>query len=282
MRVVVVRLRRVRGRPEYHRLLGVQRPEHLSLGTALGRFLLFFLVLVIVLLFERPSSEESRSNSEGPQRDVVIQHDHDVGEGLYEGRRRQEWRREAEGRARRQDRQQARRRRADGREPREEGRQRQGRLVHVLQQQQQQKQKQGRGRGASKKGAQGGRGGGGGSGGKGSAKGGGGGDGGGDDDDDGGEEDSNERERALQAECAVLRREKEEVLRKAEQRLSSEMLLRKSWKAKEADMKKRLEEKEGEIRGLQVTATTLRGGEPSMDVAGLRAVRCELKAGLAR
>ena len=135
--------------------------------------------------------------------------------------------------------------------------------------------------GASKKGAQGGRGGGGGSGGKGSAKGGGGG-GGDDDDDDGGEEDSNERERALQAECAVLRREKEEVLRKAEQRLSSEMLLRKSWKAKEADMKKRLEEKEGEIRGLQVTATTLRGGEPSMDVAGLRAVRCELKAGLAR
>jgi hypothetical protein len=136
--------------------------------------------------------------------------------------------------------------------------------------------------GASKKGAQGGRGGGGGSGGKGSAKGGGGGGGGDDDDDDGGEEDSNERERALQAECAVLRREKEEVLRKAEQRLSSEMLLRKSWKAKEADMKKRLEEKEGEIRGLQVTATTLRGGEPSMDVAGLRAVRCELKAGLAR
>ena len=137
--------------------------------------------------------------------------------------------------------------------------------------------------GASKKGAQGGRGGGGGSGGKGSAKGGGGGGGDDDDDDDdGGEEDSNERERALQAECAVLRREKEEVLRKAEQRLSSEMLLRKSWKAKEADMKKRLEEKEGEIRGLQVTATTLRGGEPSMDVAGLRAVRCELKAGLAR
>ena len=80
----------------------------------------------------------------------------------------------------------------------------------------------------------------------------------------------------------MLRREKEEVLRKAEQRLSSEMALRKSWKAKEADMKKRLEEKELEISGLQSSAVSLRGGDAGMGAEQLRAVRSELKAGITR
>ena len=90
-----------------------------------------------------------------------------------------------------------------------------------------------------------------------------------------------ERDRLLE-ECALLQQQKEEVLRKAEQRLASEMTLRKSWKAKEADMKKKLEEKDAEIRNLKALNSRAHGGDASMDVRSLRLVREELKSALKR
>ena len=60
------------------------------------------------------------------------------------------------------------------------------------------------------------------------------------------------------------------------------MTLRKSWKAKEADMKKKLEEKDAEIRNLKAMNSRAHGGDASMDVRNLRVVREELKSALKR